>query len=114
MATTNAGATLIATLVESHGSFYVGAGDSSTAFSASQTDLQGTNVRKAATVVRSGSTLTYSASFGTSEANFAWSELGSFDAASGPTMITRKVVSLPTKTSSETWDINLEVVYAAA
>ena len=114
MATTNKGAILIASLVEAHGSFYVGAGDSSTAFVASQTDLQGTNVRKSATAVRSGATLTYTAVFGTSDANFAWNELGSFDSASGDTMITRKVVTLPTKTSSETWTINLEVVYAAA
>lgn len=114
MATTNAGAVLIATLVEADGPYWIGVGNDNTAFSASQTDLIGTSARVQATAVRSSSTVTYTAEFDTSTGNFAWLEVGSFDAASSGTMVTRKVIALPTKTSSETWTINLEVVYAAA
>lgn len=114
MATTNAGAVKIATLVAADGTYYVGVGDSSTAFSAGQTDLQGTATRKSATVSRVTNTNTYTATFTTSDANYAWLEIGLFDAASSGTMLTRKVIALPTKTSSETWTVNLEVVFAAA
>jgi hypothetical protein len=114
MATTNAGATLIASLLEADGPYYVGVGNSSTAFSAAQTDLVGTSAREAATASRTSATVTYTAEFGTSVANFAWLEVGLFDASTAGTMVTRKVVALPTKTSSETWTMNLEVVVAAA
>lgn len=114
MATTNAGAVLIATLMEADGPYFVGVGNSSTAFNVAQTDLQGTKARVQATAVRSGATITYSAEFDTSTGNFEWLEVGLFDAGSGSTMLTRKVVSLPTKTSAETWTINLEVVVAPA
>ena len=114
MATTNAGATLIATLIEADGPYYVAVGNDNTAFNVSQTDLIGTNARAAATAVRVGSTVTYTAVFGTSVANFAWLEVGLADAASAGTLVTRKVIALPTKTNSESWTVNLEVVFAAA
>ena len=114
MPLTNAGAVLVATLVEADGPYYVGAGNSSTAFNVSQTDLLGTSARVAATAVRSSATITYTAEFDTSTGNFEWLEVGAFDAASAGTMLTRKVVALPTKTSSESWTVNLEVVFAAA
>ena len=114
MPLTNAGAVLVATLIEADGPYYVAVGNNSTAFSASQTDLIGTNARESATAVRSGSTITYTAEFGTSVANFEWLEVGLADAASAGTLVTRKVVALPTKTPSESWTVNLEVVFAAA
>lgn len=114
MPMTNTGATLVATLIEADGPYYVAAGNDNTAFDASQTDLIGTNVRKQATAVRSGSTVTYTAEFTTSEGNFEWLETGLADASSGGTLVTRKVIALPTKTSSESWTVNLEVVFAAA
>lgn len=114
MGATNTGAIKVATLVAADGTYYVGAGNSATAFAASQTDLQGTGTRKSATNSRTSNTVTYTAVFGTSDANYAWNELGLFDAATSGTMLCRKVVSLPTKTSSESWTINLEVVFAAA
>jgi hypothetical protein len=114
MATTNAGAILIATLVEADGPYWVGAGNDNTAFNAAQTNLIGTSARKQATASRSLNTITYSAVFTTSDANFAWLEVGLFDASTSGTMLTRKVVALPTKTSSEEWTINLEVVFSAA
>jgi hypothetical protein len=114
MPLTNAGATAVAVLVEATGNHFVAVGNSSTAFNASQTDLLGTNARVAGSVSRSGSTLTVSGEFGTGVGNFFWNEIGYCDAASAGTLYTRKVVSLPEKTSSETWTINLEVVFAAA
>ena len=114
MALTNAGAVKVATLVAADTGYYVGVGTSTTAFNATQTDLLGTSVRKAATNSRSSATVTYNAVFDTSSANFAWNEVGLFDASTSGNMLTRKVASLPTKTSSETWTLNLEVVFAAA
>lgn len=114
MPTTNAGAVLIATLLEADGPYFVGVGNSGTAFAASQTDLLGTSVRKSATASRTSNTVTYSCTFGTSEANFEWLECGLFDAASAGTMVSRKVISLGTKTSSEEWTVNLEAIVTAA
>jgi hypothetical protein len=106
---------LVATLVEADGPYYVGAGNGSTAFSAAQTDLQGASkARVQATAVRTSASIVYTAEFDTSTGNFEWLEVGSFDAAAAGTMLTRKVVALPTKTSSEAWTVNLEVVFAAA
>lgn len=114
MPATNAGATKVATLLEADGPYWVAVGNDGTAFSASQTDLLGTNARVQATVVRTGASLVYTAEFDTSTGNFEWLEVGLADAASAGNLLTRKVVALPTKTSSESWTINLEVVVAAA
>lgn len=114
MPLTNAGAVLVATLVQSDGPYYVAAGNSSTAFSASQTDLVGTSARVVASSARASNVVTYTATFGTSVANFQWNEVGVANAPAGGTLLTRRVVTLPTKTSSDTWIVNLEVVFAAA
>ena len=114
MPATNAGSVKVATLVEANGPYYIGVGNSSTAFSAAQTDLLGTSARVAATASRTSGTITYTAVFNTSTGNFEWLEVGLFDASTSGTMLTRKVVALPTKTSSEEWTVNLEVVFAAA
>lgn len=114
MPTTNAGAVLLATLMEADAPYYLGVGNSSTAFAASQTDLIGTSVRKVASASRTSNTVTYSCTFSTSEGNFEWLECGLFDAASSGTMLSRKVISLGTKTSSEEWTVNLEAIVTAA
>lgn len=114
MPLTNAGAVLAATLIEADGPYWVAVGNSGAAFSAAQTDLLGTNAREQATAVRSSATVTYTAEFGTSVANFEWLEVGLADSASGGTLVTRKVIALPTKTNTESWTVNLEVVLAAA
>ncbi len=113
MALLNAGRDLIASLITgtfSNSTARIGVGDSTAAFSASQIDLQASSnkVRKAMdssfpTTV--GNVLTFQATFGTSEANFAWEEWGIFNAATGPTMLNRKVESLGTKTSAQSWQI---------
>lgn len=83
----------------------IGVGDSTTAFAANQTDLQAASnkLRKA---MDSGypqvatNVVTFRATFGTSEANWTWQEWGVFNAASGGTMLSRKVELLTTKTSA--------------
>src|SRR6187549_1940603 len=78
---------------------YLGVGDSTTAFAASQTDLQAaTNkLRKAMDATypqRSTNVLTLRSTFGSSEANFAWEEFATFNAAAAGVMLQRKVQSL--------------------
>lgn len=89
---------------------HIGVGDSSAAFASSQTDLQAaTNkLRKpmdATFPQRAGNVVTWRATFGTAEANFAWNERGIFNALAGGQMLSRKVVSLGTKTSSASWQL---------
>ena len=98
---------------------YIGVGDSTTAHAFTQTDLQAaTNkFRKAmdATYPQvAANVLTYRATFGTSEANFAWQEWGVFNASSGGTMMNRKVESLGTKTSSQSWQFTVTITHGVA
>lgn len=98
---------------------YIGVGDSTTTFSAAHTDLQAaTNkLRKAmdATYPSGGSNvLTFRSTFGTSDANFAWQEWGVFNASSSGTMLNRKVESLGTKTSSQTWQFTVVLTVTTA
>lgn len=83
---------------------YLGVGDSSTAFSAEQTDLvAATNkFRKAMEATyptRTDNVLVFKAIFATNEANFAWQEWGIFNAAAAGVMLNRVVVNLGTKAS---------------
>ena len=126
MALTNAARDLIAQALigEAFTSFAnanarIGVGDSSAAFTASQTDLQASTnkLRKAmeaAYPTRAGNVLTFRSIFGTSEGNFAWNEWGVFNAASGGTMLNRLVASLGTKTSAQSWQITVTVTVVAA
>lgn len=98
---------------------YIGVGDSTTAFNASQTDLvAATNkTRKAmqATYPQgSSNVITFRSTFGTSDANYAWQEWGVFNASSGGTMLNRKVESLGTKTSAQTWDFTVTLTFSTA
>ena len=98
---------------------YIGVGDSTTAFSAAQTDLQAaTNkLRKAmdATYPSGGSNvITFRSTFATTDANFAWQEWGIFNASSGGTMLSRKVESLGTKTSAQTWQFTVTLTFSTA
>lgn len=93
---------------------YLGVGDSSTAFAKAQTDLQAASnkLRKgmeASYPQRSGNVLDFRAIFGTSEANWAWEEHAGFNASSAGTMAWRKVDSLGTKASSQTWQLTVTV-----
>lgn len=97
----------------------LGVGDSSTAFSAAQTDLQAaTNkLRKGldSAPARTNNNVDYTATFSTSEANFAWNELALFNSASGDYMATRRTLTgFGTKTSAEAWTITVTVVFTAS
>lgn len=92
---------------------YLGVGDSSTAFAATQTDLQASSnkLRKAMDATfptQSTNILTFQATYGSSEANFAWNEWGVFNASSSGTMLNRKVESLGTK-STGSWTLTVSL-----
>lgn len=98
---------------------YLGVGDSSTAFSAAQTDLQAASnkLRKGMEATypsRSTNVLTLRSVFSTSEANWAWEEWAVFNASSSGTMLSRKVESLGTKLSSQTWQLTVTLTITAA
>jgi hypothetical protein len=87
---------------------YIGVGDSTTVFSAAHTDLQASTnklrkVMDATYPQVSANVVTYRSTYSTAEANFAWQEWGVFNASSAGTMLNRKVESLGTKTSAQTW-----------
>lgn len=93
---------------------YIGVGDSSTAFAAAQTDLQASTnkLRKAMDATypsRSTNVLTFRSTFATTDANFAWNEWGVFNGSSGGTMLNRKVESLGTKTSAQSWQMTVTI-----
>lgn len=125
MALTNAGRDLIATALvgEAFTAFnaansYIGVGDSSTAFAATQADLvASTNkLRKAmesAYPTRATNVLTFRSLFGTAEANYAWNEWGVFNAAASGTLLNRKVESLGTKTSAQSWQFTVTLTVTA-
>jgi hypothetical protein len=98
---------------------YLGVGDSTTAFSAAQTDLQAASnkLRKgmeATYPTRSGAAVTFRALYGTSEANWAWAEWGTFNASTAGVMWQRKVESLGTKTNTQSWQLTATLTFAAA
>lgn len=98
---------------------YIGVGDSVTAFAFTQTDLQAaTNkLRKGmdATYPQvATNVITFRSTFSTAEANFAWQEWGVFNASSAGTMMNRKVESLGTKTSAQSWQITVTITHAVA
>lgn len=87
---------------------YIGVGDSTTAFSAAHTDLQAASnklrkIMDATYPSVASNVVTYRATFATTDANYAWQEWGVFNASSAGTMLNRKVESLGTKTSAQTW-----------
>lgn len=103
----------------SNGNARIGVGDSTTAYAAGQTDLQAaTNkLRKAmdATFPSGASNvLTFQATFALAEANFAWQEWGVFNASAAGTMLNRKVESLGTKPSTQTWQFNVVLTVTTA
>jgi hypothetical protein len=126
MALTNAGRDILAAMLlgESTTDFnnansYLGVGDSTTAFSATHTDLQAASnkLRKAMDATyptRAANVLTFRSTFATGDANFAWQEWGVFNASSAGTMFSRKVESLGTKTSAQSWQLTATLTLTAA
>ncbi|MCC7126460.1 MAG: hypothetical protein IT178_16540 [Acidobacteria bacterium] len=126
MAITNAGAVLAAQcLMNDSATFlnaanaYLGVGSSTTAFSAAHTDLQAASdkTRKAMDSTypqRSSNVLTYRSTFAAGDANYAWEEWGVFNASSAGTMFSRKVETLGTKTSAQSWQLTATITVTAA
>ncbi len=100
----------------------IGVGDSATAFAVTQADLvAGTNrLRKAMDAgyptQSPTNVLTFRSTFGTAEANFTWNEWGVFNttAATGGTMLNRKVEALGTKPNTQTWQFTVTITVNAA
>lgn len=127
MATTDKGAIAAASLFCGDGvvaafnvtNSRIGVGDSSTAFAASQTDLQAVTNKLRKIVdfapVRTANSIDYTTTYGLAEANFAWNEIALFDSASGDYMPTRRTLSgFGSKTASEQWTVTLTVVFTPA
>ena len=125
IALTNAYRDYVAALTLATGTFFnnanshIGVGDSTTAFAASQTDLQAASnkLRKAmdATYPQvAANVLTFRSTFATGDANFAWQEWAVFNASSAGTMMNRKVESLGTKTSAQSWQFTVTVTLAVS
>jgi hypothetical protein len=103
----------------------IGAGDSSTAAAATQTDLQAaTNKARVGmdasypthtdATTSGAATITFRATFDTSTANFTWAEWGIFNSSTAATgrMLNRKVEALGTKTSAQTWQMTVTITLA--
>jgi len=97
---------------------YLCVGDSTTAFAASQTDLQAAT-NKVRVAITSGfptygtsQKATWKASFGSAVANWAWQEFAVANASTGGTILNRKVSVQGTKVAGQTWDLTLEVTLA--
>lgn len=95
---------------------YIGVGDSTDLFDATETDLQASTnkLRKAMDATypqRTGVVVTFRSTFGTSDANFAWEEWAVFNAASSGVMLNRKVESLGTKTSAQAWQMTVTLTF---
>jgi len=126
MALENAGRDIIAQMLigESVTPFnaanaYIGVGDSSDPFDPLDTDLQAAvnKLRKAMEATypqRSVNALTFRSLFGTGDANWAWNEWAVFNAAAAGTMLNRKVESLGTKTSAQSWQMTVTLTVTAA
>lgn len=121
MPLTNAGRDAIAGLITgavttlfNNANAKIGVGDGTTAFAATQTDLQAAanKLRKAMDVgypTTAGNVLTFQSTFGTADANFAWQEWGVFNAAAAGSMISRKVEYNGTKLAGQTWIFQVQL-----
>lgn len=122
MALTDAGCKFIASAIINDGLYaffnnanaYIGIGDSSTAYDASQTNLQAATNKLRKLMddgypQRTDNVLTFHSTFGPNDANFEWNEWGVFNSLSGGTMINRKVEPLGTKLNTQTWDVTVQL-----
>jgi len=97
---------------------YIGVGDSSTAYAATQTDLVAAS-NKLRKIVDSApgvaaNVITAVATFATGDANWAWNEWAVFNHTSdtADAMLCRKVESLGTKTSAQSWQFTVTLTVA--
>lgn len=102
----------------SNANAYIGVGDSATAADATQTGLQAA-VNKLWKAMESGfptnvsQKSTFRAVFGSADANYAWNEFtvtnGSDDTGDN---LNRKVSAQGTKTSGQTWTVDVEITWS--
>src|SRR5690606_26513464 len=94
--------------------YWIEASTSTTAAAATQQSQSGTVSRKAgdaAPIIATGTgssnnaKAVFSATWGTSDGNFAWESWAIFNASTSGRMLNRRVVSLGTKTNSDTWTL---------
>jgi hypothetical protein len=95
----------------------LGVGDGTTAESATQTGLQGTNkywkTMDSGYPTRSNQTAIWRATFDGTEANFAWNEFTVVNAADDTGInLNRKVSAKGTKSSGETWTLELQITFS--
>lgn len=112
MALTTAGRNEVADLIIGDGTpfdasnAYIGVGNSTTAFSTGQTDLQGGSKHRElvdSAPVNATNVITFVATFESGDANFAWDEFGIFNHASAGDMLCRKVSDHGEKASGDVW-----------
>lgn len=120
MALTNAGRDFIAgTIIDdgtptyfNNANSHIAVGSGTTAFAPADAALETELDRQpmeATYPLITGNILTFRSVFATTEANGAWEEWGVFNAAAAGLMLNRKVESLGTKTSAQTWQITVDI-----
>lgn len=92
----------------------IGVGDSSTAASASQTDLQAATNKtykamESSYPSRSSQTVTFRSVFGTSDANYSWQEFTVDNGSGEAKTLNRKVSDQGTKASGQTWTVDVAI-----
>jgi len=91
----------------------LGVGDGTTAEAATQTDLVGVNTlykgMETGYPQRSAETVTWRSVFTGTEANFAWNEFTVRNGATALKNLNRKVSAQGTKTSGQTWTLDLQI-----
>lgn len=97
----------------------LGVGDSTTAAAATQTALQATanklyKAMESGYPQVSGQSVNFRSVFGSSEANFAWEEFSVMNGSDEGTAknLNRKVSSQGTKTSGQTWQLDLTITFS--
>jgi hypothetical protein len=93
----------------------IGVGDSNANADPSQTGLLGVNqyykgMDQGYPTYGSGQKIVFKSTFSTTEANFAWNEVTVDNGSASGKNLNRKVISLGTKTSDQTWVIQLEIL----
>lgn len=92
-------------------------GNGNTAFAGAQTDLVGASTTRRPMDVgfpdfTQGSNITrFRSTFGTGDANHTWEEWGVANAAATGVLLNRKVESLGTKTSAQTWELTADLTF---
>jgi hypothetical protein len=92
----------------------IGVGDSNTAASASQTDLQASTnktykAQETSYPSRSSQTVTFRSVFGSSDANYSWQEFTVDNGSGEAKTLNRKVSDQGTKASGQTWTVDVAI-----